>query len=390
VSAAPVARSTATALASTVQGILPAFMLGALAVQVQADLGFGDAGLGAATSVFFAVSALGSTPAGQLVQRRGAYAGFAVTAALSAAALLGIAGTAHTWGALVVLLVVAGSANAFAQPAANLLLAADVPLNRQGLFFGIKQSSVPLASMLAGIAVPALALTVGWRWAFAAAALGSAALIVLAPRTPGSDLGAPLPPGSRSRIDAIPLTVLAGAGLLGAAAVNCLPVFLVASAVAAGFSPGPAGLLLAGGSLLGILGRVLVGWQADQREGRHLVVVSRLCVAGSAGFALLGLSSLPAAFVAGTVLAFGAGWAWNGLFAYAVVRSYRGAAATATGITQTGLWLGGMLGPLLYGVFATVASYGVAWLAAAACLAAAGGVALVGRHLVVQARESQA
>lgn len=385
----PVLRTTSTAVVSTVQGILPVFLLGGLAVQIQADLRFGAAALGAATSVFFAVSALGSTSAGRLVQRRGAYTGFAVTAGLAAAAMVGIATAAHAWWILIAFLVVAGCANAFAQPAANLLISSSVPRRRQGLLFGVKQSSVPLAAMVAGIAVPTVGLTVGWRWAFAAAAAGSLLLIALAPRgrpRPTSVSRAGTEPGT---VDTFPLTVTAAAGVLGAAAVNCLPVFLVASAVAAGFAPGPAGMVLAGGSLLGIVGRLVVGWQADRREGRHLIAVSRLCLLGSVGFGMLALASGPALFIAGTLLAFGWGWAWNGMYTFAVVRSYQDAAATATGITQTGLWLGGMVGPLLFGVLVSVSSYTVAWFFAGGSLAAAAGVALVGRRLIMRAREDR-
>ena len=52
------------------------------------------------------------------------------------------------------LLAVAGLANAVNQPAINLFMADQVPLDRQGLAFGIKQSAIPGAILVSGLALP--------------------------------------------------------------------------------------------------------------------------------------------------------------------------------------------------------------------------------------------
>lgn len=129
---------------------------------------------------------------------------------------------------------------------------------RRGFAFGVKQSAVPLTAMLAGLAVPVFAVTVGWRWAFgAAAALGLFAL---------------------------------------------------------------------GGST----------WV--------------LVVAGA--------------------MTFGLGWAWNGVFIYAVMEVNRGAPAAATGVIMVAEFVGGTAGPLLFGITASRVSY-TAWIVAASLLLAA-------------------
>lgn len=378
-----VARPTATALLTTAQGMLPVFMLGGLSVQIGAELDFGPRGLGVATTAFFAVAALGSAAAGRVVQRLGAYPGVVATAALSGASLLGIAALASGWAMLVSLLVIGGLANAVAQPAANLLLAEEVPHHQQGLFFGVKQAAVPLASLLAGVSVPLMGLTVGWRWAFVLAAAGSMVLPLLAPRwpsTPASErVSRSTPVGQR-----LPLVILASGAMLAAAAVNSLAVFLVPSAVASGITESHAGYLLAIGSVLGIIARVMVGWRADLRLGGHLERVCMMLAVGAVGFSLLAVGAPLAVLALATVLSFAAGWGWNGLFTFAVVREYPGAVATATGITQTGLWLGGMIGPLVFGIVATATSFPVAWLVAATALLVAGGVLLAGRQLLMR------
>jgi MFS family permease len=381
-------RAVAAALVCTAQGMLPVYMLGGLAVQIGAELGFGASQLGIATTVYFAVSAAGSTPAGKMVQRVGAFPGIVTTALLSGVALVGVALFATSWWSLVAMLVIAGGANATAQPAANLLLASEIPPDRQGLFFGIKQAAVPVTTLLAGASVPLIGLTIGWRWAFVIVAAGSLALPFLAPRTPRPARRRTTAPPSEP-VDRVPLAVLAAGAMLGASAVNALGVFLVSSAVESGFSPSQAGTLLAGGSALGITARIATGWLADRRGGGHILRVSAMLTAGSVGFGLLAVGTPPWIFLLGTVIAFAAGWGWNGLFTFAVVRHYPTSAATATGLTQTGLWLGGMFGPLLFGFVVSGASFGLAWNLAGGLLLVAAAVTLVGRRLVLLAKAAR-
>ena len=63
---------------------------------------------------------------------------------------------------------------------------------------------------------------------------------------------------------------------------------------------------------------------------------------------------------------------WNGLLNLAVVRMYPASPAAATGVTQAGLYAGGVIGPALFAVLATVGSYPVAWLGFAATMLVAG------------------
>ena len=107
---------------------------------------------------------------------------------------------------------------------------------------------------------------------------------------------------------------------------------------------------------------------------------------GGSGLLALGAATRsPAVFVAGGVVALGIGWGWNGLFNYAVVRSHLHMPARATGITQVGGRLGGVLGPFVVGWVVAADSYEAAWLVTAA--AALAGVAAIGlgRHLLARA-----
>jgi predicted MFS family arabinose efflux permease len=67
---------------------------------------------------------------------------------------------------------------------------------------------------------------------------------------------------------------------------------------------------------------------------------------------------------------------WPGVFIYAVVRAFPHAPAAATGVTQTGAFLGSATGPMLFGLVAARGSYDAAWLLSAG-LAVAGAAAML-------------
>jgi MFS family permease len=368
-------------------GVLPPFLVGALAVQLRADLGIGLGALGLATAALFAVSGSLSRPFGALVQRIGSQRGMTLAAVLSATSLAGV-GLAGSYPALVAALVVGGVGNSIAQPAANMRISELVSSRRLGLAFGIKQSSIPAATLLGGLAVPGIALLIGWRWApgvAAGVALGVAAWAALVGRVRLAARGDGTEDPDRGLPRGGLLVLTIGAGL-GAAASTSLGVFLVDSGVDAGLSPAQAGLLFAASSLLGLGGRIGVGWLADRYPRRsHYLLIANLLTCGAAGYALLSLGT-PAVFVAGALLTYGAGWAWTGLFHFAIVKDNRLTAASATGFVQTGLSLGAALGPLAFGVLAGMTSYRTAWLATAV-LSLAGALAIrAGRRMVRRSR----
>src|SRR5699024_7559203 len=133
-----------------------------------------------------------------------------------------------------------------------------IPATRHGLVFAVKQSALPVATLLGGLGVPLVALTVGWRWVYAIAAGVAVVAAALIPRPVddqpswGAALRSLVHPASRARaakgaprnsISSPPLLVLAAAGCMGAIVGNVTGAFLVSSAVAGGFDPAASGLL---------------------------------------------------------------------------------------------------------------------------------------------------
>jgi MFS family permease len=375
-------------MASTATG-LAVFLVGALAVEMRPSLHLSLSGLGATVSLYYLAATVGSIPAGRLAERVGSIPTMRAAAVAGAVTLLLMAFFARSFASLSVFMVLAGLASSCMQPATNRFLIRRIPDRRQGLAFGIKQSSIPLSAFLAGLAVPGIALTVGWRWAFGVAAAVAASAALLIPRRRGRQHGERAARAARGHSEAMALGVLAIGFGLGIFATTGLTAFLVLSAVAAGISKGAAGLVagLAGGSA--VIARIFTGLQADRRGHSHFLIVAAMLSGGVAGYVALAVGSATdnaAVFIMGAVVAYAAGWGWNGLFNFAVARSYVRAPARAAAVTQAAGRLAGVVGPLLFGLVVTHVSYAAAWLMSAGLALAAAVVILLGGSAVAAAQ----
>lgn len=381
----PTAGAAAGAVAVTTVSVLPIFLTGALAVQISAELRFDPAGLGLVVALYFGVSALVSLPVGWIVERYGAGATSRIAVVGAAMLMLAVAVGARSYGSLIGILLASAWCNVMGQLASNLTLARTVPSHRLGLSFGVKQAAIPLATLLAGLAVPAVALTVGWRWAYVIGAGLALAALAGAPRGRGAHVRRQAEPGERATGA---LAVIGVASGLAAATATALGIFLVASAVERGVAPGLAGLVLTMGSVVGLSMRLLHGWLADRRDGGHVAVVAGSLALGAGGLALLAVPGTPA-LVVGTILAFGLGWAWPGLLQFAVVRLNPHEPAAATSIVQVGVYAGGFTGPIGFGFVAAHGSYPAAWLGAAGAMLIAAALMVVGRRMLLAHRDTR-
>ncbi|GAA1685691.1 MFS transporter [Glycomyces endophyticus] len=363
----PKTSTTITAAMSVqVAAVLPLFLFGGLAVQIAEELGMGVSGIGLISGMYFAVSALTTVPSGRLVDRFGALVTARVAVGLSALSLLLIAAAAHHPVALTAFLLLCAPANGLGQLASNVVLSEWAPAERRGLLFGAKQASVPLCIMLGGLSVPAVALTLGWRWAFV---FGAA--LVLAALVPLAGLGRPAtrPKVAGARAFDRQLLVFAVATFLGATAATPIGSFLTTYTVDIGGSETWAGLNLTIGGIAGVIGRTAFGAVGDRGNGREFLVITLMLTGGAAGVATF-LFELPWLLPLGTVAAYALGWAWPGLMNHAVTSRYPDAPAVATSVTQTGIFLGGAVGPIGFGFVAEHFGWGAGWIAVSAAMAA--------------------
>lgn len=375
----PAASLTAVSCGLTLAA-LPVFLVGGLAVQIRAELGFTETQLGAAVTATFVVGALMGPIGGRISDRIGAQAAVLAGGALSAVALAGIALFAHGWGTLTALLALAGLSFSFMDPGLAILITRTISAGRHGLAFGIKEASVSTATLMAGLAVPAIALTLGWRWAFA---LGALPLVGLGALVPRLELQAPARASVAEEFPTPPrraVMTVAAAAALASAAASGIGVFLTQSAVAMGVSPGAAGYLLASGSVAGIITRVATGVRADRRGGPQLGMIAGMMATGAVAMTLAAGGN-GALLVIGTLGAFSGGWGWSGLLFLSLVRAKPASPGAAAGIGLAGLAIGNALGPLGFGVAAESFSFGVAW-------GGAGVLAATGAFLMHRAKAS--
>ena len=364
------------ATAATVAGVTPPFLIGGLSVFMGPDLGFDEAGLGLAVSFFFTLAAILSVPAGWLGDRLGARRALRISMTVSMFGLVGIGAVAQSLPVLMAFMAFGALGNAMAQTAGNALILATTPYRRQAISFAVKQSAAPFANLAGGAAVPLVGLTIGWRWAFFATAVLCLLMFV---RMPAGTIVAAAGTGA---IRKMPLVVLAAAAACATAAANASGAFLVPALVAEGSEPGPAGVVLAVGGVVGIAVRMISGWSADRFKMDSLLVATLLVASGVVGMIIMALGPDGPGLLLAVVLIFGGGWGFNGLLVFAVTRSYPLAPARATGMTQTGVFAGGVFGPSLFALAATTSGYPVAWLTAAALAFAATVFFAVGRLML--------
>jgi len=365
-----------TVVVVSIVGVIPVQLVGTLAVFLRKDLDFDQAGLGLAIAVRAVGAAALSWPLGRLAQRLGPERSLRLGTIAAAAASIALGTLVNTYAALLVALAAAGLVHALNQPAADLWLATAIPYNRRGLGFGLKQAAVPAAALLAGLAVPVFALTVGWRWAFIA--VGVIAFVVAL----GLPAGSPSAHRARSRSSELAdaptrvMVVLVVAIALAAAAANGFAGFLVSAQVDAGTSEATAGILFASGAFAGLIVRVAVGHGSDRWEWPLLPLVIGMLGFGAFGYALLATMNAEIMMVA-TPITFMMAWGWPGLFFLALSRANPNATAAASGMINMGGFAGGSAGPLVFGLLART-SYRTAWLFAAGCSIAAAVVLWLG------------
>lgn len=359
---------------ATMCSAFPAFLTGALGVQLRDEVGLSATQVGLAMGTSFTTAAVLSAPMGRLAERLGPSRAFRFGLTTSATAMMLIAAFAHSFWQFCLLLGIAGMANALNQPSANLMLTTHISGGRLGFALAAKQSGMPAAALLGGAAVPAIALTLGWQWAYVAAAVlalvsmtalpkdTAARRAITSKRSSGSIAGS-----GRPDLGTKLLVLYAVVGLLGATNAGAMVGFITSGAEASGLSPGAAGLVLSLGSFVGVLSRLVQGLEVDRRGILPIQRLVWLFGLGGLGVLVLAIDA-PATYLIAPIPAFAFGWAWPGLFNLSVIRNNPSAPAAATGISQVGVFTGAALGPALGGVIIDNGSYRALWLFGATTL----------------------
>jgi MFS family permease len=368
-------------MGATITGGLPVFLLGALFVQIQGDVPAPQWVLGAAVATYWAAAAVMSVLAGRVVSWLGIRSTTLFGLAVGALSLIGSAFLVPSWAWLLVWAAVGGVCNGISHPAANQLINLRVRRGMLATAFGIKQSAIPFAAFLAGLAVPALALTLGWHWGFGLAGLFALAVGALFWwSVPRGELARPRLGGSH-----VPLTpplmryllLMASVTTFSAAATGAVTAYAVVTGIERGLSLAGAGILLSVAGLLSVVVRVVVGRIADRANSTFaLATVAAMMFIGGAGILLMAVNT-QWTFVAGMLLALGIGWGWPGLTHFVVSRVAGTATPSATGVVQIGTYVGSGAGPLAFGLLFGVLPQTTLWIIVGAVQIVAGYIAFV-------------
>lgn len=334
-------------------------VLPTIAPKLAEALGVSPVLIGYQVSLTFGVAALASLSGGAAVLRWGAARANQVSLALCIAGLTLFA-LPHI-GFVALGSVVVGLGMGVANPAAAHLLVKYTQPARRNLMFSIKQTGIPLGGVLIALIAPALAVTVGWRWALGFVVMFAVLQIALLQsrraqwdddRNPGAGVrgepfgGVPLVWRNTS------LRWTAMVALTFSAIQRCLLTFVVIFLVVErDYGLIEAGIMLSLLQIGGASSRVCWGWLAD-RTGDSLAVLKIICVVMTActlGLALLG-ADWPRPLVYALFLVLGAtAVGWNGVFhAEAARQSPPGMASVISGGTSFFVYGGVLLGPAAF------------------------------------------
>ena len=348
---------------------LPMFLVGGLAVQIRRDLGVDARAVGGAVTLAFVVGSVLGPFTGRLVDRIGWRRSVLGGTAAGSFALLGIPVVGDRWSAIVGVLVLGGIGVALMDPGLASLIAGSVERRRHGLVFGLKEAAIPAASLLVGLAIPTLAVEVGWRVAFVVGVLPLlAVLVALRALQSGWSAGSSYVEEPHG---AVPLDgriwALALGGGLSAGGASGVVVLFPETAVEFGMGESAAGTALAIGAAFGVAARIVSGVAAD-RSDRPQIRTIALMMLGGAATMVVGLLGSSWALVVGLIATFTGGWGWSALFFLSLIRLRPANPGYAAGIGMAGLGLGNAIGPLVFGTALTTVGARPAWAASAVAI----------------------
>lgn len=367
-------------LAVNISVTLPFFLTATVAVRLKDDLGFGERGLGLLFAIWALGGALASPSMGRVAERLGPETSLRLVSVWAGSILILIGAFAQSWLSLALFLLAAGLAQTLMHSSSNLWFARVLDGRRVGLAFGIKQSGGPFAALCAGVAIPTLVISLGWRWTFVIfGAVGLAASLAV-PRT-GIRGSGRFAPSREGDVAIRPLVVVAiGAGM-GTAVSGALTGFAVVAAVDhAGMGESLAGVIFAIGALCGIGARVGLGRLTDHVHGSLFGLAAGVLATGSIGFAFLATGSATV-FAVAIPFSFVTAWGWNGIFSQAVTNANPKAPGAASGITSVGSLTGVIIGPAAFGLLVDW-SFAGAWLIGGVVCLLGGATLVLGRSLM--------
>ena len=328
---------------------------------LRVELGVSWVALGLISSVFYAVSGIAQPVAGFLVDHFGARRVLLSGMVLFGAAIAATA-LAPTYWALLPIAGLAGLGNSVFHPADYSMLNTAVSARRIARAYSVHQISGNVGWVLAPLLVGTVTHVAGWRVALlAAGGVALAATLVIALQTAG--LGPRMPPLARVhgvglRADlrmlmAVPILMAFGYFVLLTASTSGIQTFAVPALGAIYGAP----LVLATGALtvylVGNASGVLTGGFLADRATRHDLVAAGGVLCAAALTTLLASGTLPLGAVSAVMALTGFSMGVTAPSRDMLVRAAtpRGSSGKVFGFVYSGLDVGSLIAPPVYGWF---------------------------------------
>jgi MFS transporter, FSR family, fosmidomycin resistance protein len=366
-------------------------LLAPLFVFIRADYGVSYTELGLALSAFGAVSTVLQTPVGFFIDRADPRA-ILIGGLLLGAGAIAVAALVDSFWVFVAMFAVMGAGNTVYHPSDYTLLSEGVEPQRMTQVFSYHNCCGMIGSAIAPVTLLFMQSMVGWRGAFlGATVLGVVAALILALQTdiPVVRRHKPkLRPDETAAAQADGLKLLLSPPIL----LN-LVLFLMLSMVGGGLNqylvvglealhgtpPVVANTALTGLLAMSAIG-VLIGGALAGRTSRHnLVTAVGLSVTGAVT-AFIGFAD-PGALLMVLVISLGGFASGVGIPSRdMIVRSAtpRGSFGKVFGFVTTGLHIGGMVAPVIFGLFLDHGHPRAVFIFIAACALVAVGTVLFG------------
>lgn len=368
-----IAGVTAIQVIATMAVVMPA----SIAPEITAEFDLPSSYVGYQISVAYVGAIMMSLVAGLMVRRFGAIRVNQISAFVVFISLMTFA-IPH-FSALIIGSLGFGIAYGITNPAASHMMMKIASPKNRNLIFSIKQTGQPLGGILAGLMAPPIAVAFGWQWALViGAALAFIMILVIQP------LRAPLD------IDRDPNTIFRGAVFkdvrfmvgdprlrqlaLASLSFSAVQLVLVAYAVTMlvediSFTLVAAGIGLAALQVAGVVGRLGWGLVADKLgNGSLTLIIVAIVSVGAALVTAILTPSTPDWIIFTTLFVFGlSAVGWNGIAMAEIARlAPDGMVSSATGGVMVAVFVGVMLGPLIFNqIYAWLGTYTASFAAMA-------------------------
>jgi len=292
---------------------------------------------------------------------------------VGAGVALAAAAYAPSFGALVVLLALAGGSGASINTATGRAVTSWFTRGRRGFALGIRQTSVPLGGFVAALGIPAIAD----QWSPRAALLFLAGFSLLAACLCAIWLVEGPGAGEHETADALrhPLRdrriwrLSFGSSALIATQVAVTGFVVVFLESQRSFSPVEAGFVLASINVIGAAGRLGSGLRSDRRGGGRVPLIRLIAAATAVAVAAVAVLTGAVGWLLVPALVAGGGLSmcWNALSVAAVVETAGPArSGAALGLQQTLLGVAVAMTPFVFAPFVESTSWRAGFFVAAA------------------------